>query len=293
MLRQLYQYDYNLKDDDIRYFIIDKVISDKPIDFYGMKIKHINADDMLENGEKWMNRLLSPFLNNIDVYIGDTQDLDVGLLEIFCYETKNQLNKGEVEDTFEDLLIDSISYFFGIDKGRIGLKEYITSDNKYKVDLVIVDETNPIVNPPKLFMSSRMFEELKKIILLIYNDGKEFHREDYLKQNDKELTSNNANDAERLKRFYQGANAYKKSTEKDNKGKINKIARFSNVYNTVVNWACNGDYEKALKRNIYQLYSTYNFIHAESNYNYVLNISSNGMATESLKIVPLPEQVAK
>jgi hypothetical protein len=258
-----------------------------------MKIKHINADDMLENGEKWMNRLLSPFLNNIDVYIGDTQDLDVGLLEIFCYETKNQLNKGEVEDTFEDLLIDSISYFFGIDKGRIGLKEYITSDNKYKVDLVIVDETNPIVNPPKLFMSSRMFEELKKIILLIYNDGKEFHREDYLKQNDKELTSNNANDAERLKRFYQGANAYKKSTEKDNKGKINKIARFSNVYNTVVNWACNGDYEKALKRNIYQLYSTYNFIHAESNYNYVLNISSNGMATESLKIVPLPEQVAK
>jgi hypothetical protein len=142
-------------------------------------------------------------------------------------------------------------------------------------------------------MNSRMFEELKKIILLTYNDGKEFHREDYLKQNNKELTSDNSNDAERLRRFYKGANAYKESIDKDNKGKINKVARFSNVYNTVVNWACNGDYEKVLDRNVYQLYSTYNFIHAESNYNYVLNISSNGMATDSLKIVPLPEQIAK
>jgi hypothetical protein len=274
-----YKNNYNLEDEDIRYFLLGRIISNKLIDFYGLKMKHITVDEILDNGEEWYNNLLKPFLCNKDVWgLND----DFGLLEIFYLISHEQIKKGETKDIYDDLLKNSLSYFFNIDTKDIKMVEMGT-------DINIVIGENPL--SPTLFIDSNRFEELRKIILLEYNDGKEIHKSDLEKEN-KEKTSKDKVYAERLKHFYEGKRKYE-NNKKNGSGKINKTARICNVYDTIVNWVYGGDYNKGLDKTLYQLYSTYNFKNAESNYKYVLNISSSGMATSDLKITPLPEQTAK
>ena len=45
---------FNLKDDNGRYYILGKALSNNPIDFYGKKMKYITVNDLFEYGEDFL-----------------------------------------------------------------------------------------------------------------------------------------------------------------------------------------------------------------------------------------------
>lgn len=272
-------YNYDLKDDDIRYYLMGKAVSNKPIDFYGKKIRQVSVDDMFEHGEKWFNSIIQPYVYNKDVY--GVNDNQFGLLEVFFALSDERIKSGGVEKTHNELLKDSLSYFMDIPKKDID----ILCDKNGVVQIIIGDKSN-INNIAKLlFIDSNRFEELKGVILLICGGLKEFHKSDLDKKDELESKIKNNETKNRLAKLL--------DADKKRENDMDKSARIYNVYNSIISMNSPLDYNSALKLNIYQLYNSYNTSQIKEDNQFVLNTASNGMCSEGTKIIPFVKRIEK
>lgn len=274
-------FNYNLNDENTKYYYMGKVLTNKPIKFYGMNIRYITVDEVFNKGEKWLNEMLFPFMRNRDTYLDSIPNDNIGLLEIFYYITETQLKNGETIDTYMDLLKDGISYFFGIDEKRI---DFFIERNTGLINLVILDEYNPRGKAPQLIINSDRFEELRKIILLICGDIQEIHRSD-LNKEDLESKIKSKSTKKRLGRLLE--------EEKKRESNMTKTSRIYNVYNSVVSMTDLVNYDRILDLNIYQLYNSYNNAQIKEDNNFLLNTASNGLCSEGTKIVPFINRIQK
>ena len=240
----------NLKDDDSRYFILGKVLSNSPIDFYGKKIKYITVNDLFEYGEDFLENTLKVFcysedllgkqeiINNLKNNIPNFKEKDFGILEILCIifqndkDFLNNILKSMnflFEDNFKWEILDLLPYGIG------EFKVFLSCGN-YKLD-------------------SKQFNELSEILRLIYN-LKLLTKDDLNKEDKNEKLLMKIKD-ESVREEFRKILYERDRREKNTKDKRKREERIYNIFN-YINIQLGGLREKELlQMNLYQFLNLY------------------------------------
>lgn len=240
----------NLKDDDSRYFILGKALSNSPIDFYEKKIKYITVNDLFEYGEDFSNDILKIFcysedllgkqeiINNLKNNIPNFKEKDFGILEILCIifqndkDFLNNILKSMnflFEDNFKWETLDLLPYGIG------EFKVFLSCGN-YKLD-------------------SKQFNELSEILRLIYN-LKLLTKDDLNKEDKNEKLLMKIKD-ETVREEFRKILYERDRREKNTKDKRKREERIYNIFN-YINIQLGGLKEKELlQMNLYQFLNLY------------------------------------
>ena len=240
----------NLKDDDSRYFILGKVLSNNPIDFYGKKIKYITVNDLFEYGEDFSNDILKIFcysedllgkqeiINNLKNNIPDFKEKDFEILEILYIISQS-------DKEFEKNIFKSMNFLF---------------ENNFKwetLDLLSygIGEFKVFLSCGNYKLDSKQFNELSEILRLIYN-LKLLTKDDLNKEDKNEKLLMKIKD-ESVREEFRKILYERDRREKNTKDKRKREERIYNIFN-YINIQLGGLHEKELlQMNLYQFLNLY------------------------------------
>lgn len=253
----------NLNDDKEKYYYLEKCITRKLIDFYGLKIYPPIVDAIFEMGEDKYKELLMPFiLSNEYLKLPNTY----GLLEdVYLFD-----------GYMSELLILSLCYFMKLKREDFKI---FKPENKNGVKGKIIIKDRFIVNNDK-------FNELKILIQMMCN-VKELTKAD-LDNEDEDKYEFVSEEARRKAEQY-----LKEKKKATNKKTQDKRVKLVNVYDYVVHAQDNINYDAPLEWSIYQLYNSYQNLHMRENIQFTYDVASNGMLNSKEKLKTLSEEIAK
>lgn len=249
---------YDLLNEDYKEHLETLCLANLPIEFYGQTLRHLTVREIMLMGEGY-NKLILPFTLSKDMLPMDYNG-EFYVLEVLLCSDMNEY------------LIDAIEI----------LKLLFDTDkiNVFKEEIVVNE---------KLFIDKYRFEELRNIILMMFNlqqYKKNLNESRVLTLGQIEKIENPREKSYQKKKY----EAYKR----EQKQKYKSIS-LSNVYNTIVH-SSDGiiDYNKPLGFNVYQLYNTFNILHKKENYKYVMSVATSGYCTDikKLDLRPLSQQIA-
>lgn len=247
----------DLKDEKQRYYYLEKCITRKPIDFYGLKIYHPIIDDIFEMGEDSYKELLMPFiLSNEYLKLPNI----VSLLEDIYLS----------DDYMRELLIISLSYFMKLERNDFKVFRP-ESKNGIKGKIIIKDT---------LIINDEKFNELKILIQMICNVPE-------LTKADLESLNNDKPISESKKKLLEGRKKSKTTKIEEKRMKL------VNVYDYIVHKPPMPDYDRYLDWSIYQLYNTYTNMIQKENIQFTYDVITNGMGTKDMKLESLAEKIIK
>lgn len=269
---------YDIKNENVYYYIHEKCISNQPINFYGKNIKQILLKDYFNNGEEWFSKLISPFVFDKDIFINEKLNID----ELLFYFI---LSQEELKDKKEDILfnqiIDSIKWFFDTD--NISIK-VLNDSNGDIIDIGICVDNNLIIDSPK-------YNELKNIILILSGELNVIHKKDLKENCIKDIKD------EKFRKRFEKYQKYQKAYEEREAKKNNKVKKIFNKFRTVVYSQENFDFEKVLNWNLYQLNDAYFSIYKKEEHDTNLRLYTSGNLTkediESLDLKPFHMKILK
>ncbi len=249
---------YDVKDTGYKNYVRGLSLANKPISFYTKNINHISVGDVLSMGEETYKRTMLPFMLSKDFIFGEDIP-NVGMLDILTDESFNQ---------YQDDLIFAISLVLNVDIKNVKI---------VKIDLyhkeILIEDKNFTNN---LYIDNDKFEELKSIVLFI-NNLRELKKTD--KEKDKFKSTDEYN--KRLEIFYKGKEEYDKvKTEKSN-GDI------LNMFDFLVHFQNNIDYNNVLQMNLYQFYNSIKICSKKEDFMFTRDIYSSGQI--SLKGIEIPK----
>lgn len=284
---------YDLKDDKTLYYLYGLAIRNKPIDFYGFNLYIPLVTDIFDMNrskeEMNYNSKLHIMLCETSCYVGKETENNLSVLE-YIYEqnkTIEQLSQLSIEmpKTFylKEKLIDSISYFFRINKDKVILDKLELENEKPFLALTEKEKM--------LFLDNDKFEELRELICLVTNTKKISYKDLCQDDNfDKKVKSSDERLNKRLQEFYKGREDYRNKVEKVQREKQAKIIEFYNVYSYVANVR---GYDVTEKYNIFQLSNAYEYINANIIFNYEVGIATSGFASEQFKLEDIKLKIVK
>lgn len=253
----------NFNSEDYKDYLEGLCLSGKPIPFYNLQINHLLVSEVFDIGESNINDLVLPFAITKDIIEGFSK-LDLGLLDLFLL-----IN----DDKYIKNVQIMLSILFKTEIDNVVVWQYVDENKLPRAEIIVNNE---------LWIDNNKFDELRKIILKITN-SKEIKKKD-LKSN--EMNFEDKKDVSRFAKLFKGR-------EKE-KTKKNKSFKLYNIFNSVVHFQYNIDYEKVLNMTIYQLYNTYTNLSVKENHDYTMRLASSGMVdTKGLEIKSLSEKLIK
>lgn len=255
---------YNLNNEEYNQHLEGLLLANLPIDFYGFNMSQLTVREILLMGEHEYSKLIRPFGINKNI-VNDEKIKQSNLKTLDILYAMNDNN-------FENC-IKLIKLLFGLDDDEITIIMLSTPE------IIVRKDGN------SLFINSDRFEQLKYIILKMFN-AREITEEDINKDN-KQLKFKDDETKSSWDAFMK-----RRKSNKDNKKKDNQV-RLYNVYNFMSN--CNGiDYKSCLELTIYQIFNSYNIKHIKDNVDYTMKIATNGMCSaEGLDLSPLSVRIVK
>lgn len=287
----MYNYNYDLKDEDTYYWINQLCLSDQPIPFYNINIYIPNMKDIMALKPSCFNSLCIPFSYSKDCF-DVFRDIKIfNTLDCFYYSSEKDISLGR-NNIFYTLLY-AISFFTKINIKNI--KYYNNKENNGHVEIVIEDleKVDKYNMPFRFCLDGNKFDELASIIRLICNLSL-LTKEDMEKMNKKEINkrfvADDPNMDKRIQEFYEGRRRFNKIKEKS-KTKEEKAIKLFNIYQLVSNnWK---SFDKVNELNIYQLNNVYSYYNANINFKTDISIATSGFASEKHKIRDIRLEIAK
>lgn len=277
---------FNLKDEDNKYYILGKALTNIPIDFYGKEIKYITVNDLFEYGENFLEENLKIFcfseeilgkqeiINNFKKSISNLKEKEFGILETFYIIS-------QTDKEFEKNIFSILKFLFN-------------SDFKWEVlDLLPygIGEFKAFLICKNYKIDNKMFNELGEIIRLIYN-LKLLTKDDLNKTDKNEQLLMKIKD-ESVREEFRKILYERDKREKNIKGKIKKEDRIYNIFN-YINILLGGlKEEQLLKMNLYQFYSLYNGLICKDRNSLDKAIMGNGLWDKKNKYIDLHELILK
>lgn len=249
---------YDVEDKNYRNYIKGLSLANKPISFYTRNINHISVSDVLSMGEETYKRIMLPFILSKEFIFGE----DIPNVDILDILTDDSFSK------YQDDLVFAISLVLNVDLNNVKIVKIDT----YHKEIVVEDK----VFANNLYIDNSKFEELKSIVLFI-NNLRELKKTDNEKDRFKSTDEYN----KRLEVFYKGKEEYDKvKTEKSN-GDI------LNMFDFLVHFQNNIDYNKVLQMNLYQFYNSIKICSKKEDFMFTRDIYSSGQI--SLKGIEIPK----
>lgn len=240
---------YDMNDEDYKEYVKGLCLAGLPIPFYNKEISYLTVRDVFRMGNDNYYKMISLFAFNKEHYLKDSK-VDSPILDI--------LDKQQNSYELFDLIIDFLTI-------ALNLKTKPTPS-------MIGSHLEINIDDGDLYIDSDKFEELRKIILYMYN-LKEIK---LYEETQKSIASED--DKKRFEKLFKGR---KKKAEAKK-----KIDTISNVYNYVVHKQQKIDYENVLNWSIFRLYNTFNSFQVEESYKFNRDLYSSGMM--ELKKVEIP-----
>lgn len=242
---------FNLKDDNNRYYILGKALSNNPINFYGKKMKYITVNDLFEYGEDFLENTLKVFcysedllgrqeiINGLKEKVPDLKLNEFGILEILY-------SISQADKEFEKNIFETMKFLFDCDFKWIALDLLPYGISEFKVFL----------GCDNYKLDNKQFNELGEILRLIYG-LKLLTKEDLNKQDKNERLLMKIKD-ESVREEFRKILQERDKREDSEKGKRKKEERIYNNFN-YINIQLGGlREEQLLKMNLYQFYNLYN-----------------------------------
>lgn len=263
----------DLKDEKQKYYYLNKCISRKPIDFYGLKIYPPILDDIFDMGEDNYKELLLPFILSRDLCSNKSSDMRI--FEILMNDKQTIIS-----------LILSLSYFMKIDIVENVENDEGVIEKKENIKIFSVEDKNigrnrnKIIIKDKLIIDDDKFDELKSLILLMCNV--------------KEITRADLDNANEDKPISESKKKLLKGRKQSGTNNIEeKRVKLVNVYDYIVHKPSMPDYDRYLHWSIYQVYNTYSNMIQKENVQFTYDVITNGMGTKDMKLESLADKIIK